>query len=136
MASQIARQIISTVKAPLAASILSQAVRVDHTLYISGQVGVNPETSQIVEGGVVAEAHQVLKNIGSVLEAAGSSYDKVVKATVLLKDINDFAAVNEVYASYFPTVKPARMAYQVVALPRGANVEIEAVAVVGDLEDV
>jgi 2-iminobutanoate/2-iminopropanoate deaminase len=136
MASKVVRRIISTAKAPKAVGPYSQAVQVNNTLYISGQIGFIPETMEIVSGGTVAEADQVLKNLGSILEAAGSSYDKVVKTTVLLKNISDFAAVNEVYARYFPSAQPARAAYQVAALPKGANVEIEAVAIVGDITDV
>ncbi|CAL1530138.1 unnamed protein product [Lymnaea stagnalis] len=135
MASKIVRRIISTAKAPKAVGPYSQAVQVDNTLYISGQIGFIPETMEIVPGGAVAEADQALKNIGSILEAAGSSYDNVVKTTVLLQSINDFAAVNEVYAKYFPKTKPARAAYQVAALPKGATVEIEAVAVIGEIID-
>ncbi|XP_059153153.1 2-iminobutanoate/2-iminopropanoate deaminase-like isoform X2 [Physella acuta] len=113
----------------------SQAVQVDNTLYISGQIGFIPETMEIVPGGAVAEADQALKNMGAILEAAGSSFENVVKTTVLLQSINDFAAVNEVYSKYFPNNKPARAAYQVAALPKGANVEIEAIAMVGEIVD-
>ncbi|BFZ16636.1 hypothetical protein BsWGS_19675 [Bradybaena similaris] len=137
MASSIIRRIISTSKAPKAVGPYSQAVQVNQTLYISGQIGFIPETMEIVPGGTVAEAEQVLKNLGSILEASGSSFDRVVKTTVLLKNIGDFAAVNEVYEKYFSSSrKPARAAYQVAALPKGANVEIEAIAVVGDITDI
>ncbi|BFZ00551.1 hypothetical protein BsWGS_03590 [Bradybaena similaris] len=135
MASSIVRKIIHTSKGPKNIGPFSQAVQVNETLYISGQIGVIPETMEIVPGGAAAEVDQVLKNIGVILEAAGTSFDKVIKATVLLKNINDFAAVNEVYAKYFPSKQPARVCYQVVALPKGANVEIEAVAVVGNVTD-
>uniref|UniRef100_A0A0B7AFG0 2-iminobutanoate/2-iminopropanoate deaminase n=1 Tax=Arion vulgaris TaxID=1028688 RepID=A0A0B7AFG0_9EUPU len=135
MASKIVRRIISTSKAPKAVGPYSQAVQVNHTLYISGQIGFIPETMEIIPGGTVAEADQVLKNLGAILEAAGSSYEKVVKTTVLLTNINDYVAVNEVYTKYFSNSKPARAAYQVAALPKGANVEIEAVAIVGDVTD-
>ncbi|CAG5131807.1 unnamed protein product [Candidula unifasciata] len=136
MAANIIRRIISTPKAPKAVGPYSQAVQVNNTLYISGQIGFIPETMEIVSGGAVAETEQVLKNLGSILEAAGSSYDKVVKTTVLLKNISDYAAVNDVYAKYFSGSKPARAAFQVAALPKGASVEIEAVAVVGDVTDI
>jgi 2-iminobutanoate/2-iminopropanoate deaminase len=132
MASSVARKLINVSK-PIGP--FNQGVQIDHTLYVSGQIGLIPETMELVSGGVVAEADQVLKNLGSILEAAGSSFEKVVKTTVLLKDINHYVAVNEVYAKYFSGTKPARVAYQVVALPKGASVEIEAVAIVGDIID-
>ncbi|KAK0068681.1 ribonuclease UK114 [Biomphalaria pfeifferi] len=135
MASRIIRKIISTPKAPKAVGPYSQAVQVDNTLYVSGQIGFIPETMELAPGGAVGEADQALKNLGAILEAAGTSYENVVKTTVLLQSINDFTAVNEVYAKYFPKNKPARAAYQVVALPKGANVEIEAIAIVGEILD-
>jgi len=135
MASKVIRKIISTNKAPGAVGPYSQAVQVNETLYISGQIGFVPETMQIVDGGAAAETDQCLKNMGHILEAAGSSYKNVVKTTVLLKDINEYAAVNEVYIKYFTDMKPARAAFQVAALPKGANVEIEAIAVVGEITD-
>jgi len=135
MASKIVRKIISTSKAPAAVGPYSQAVQVNETLYISGQIGFIPETMNIVDGGAASETDQALKNMGEILKAAGSSYKNVVKTTVLLKDINDYAAVNEVYSKYFSDARPARAAYQVAALPKGANVEIEAIAVIGELTD-
>ncbi|KAI8786615.1 2-iminobutanoate/2-iminopropanoate deaminase-like [Biomphalaria glabrata] len=135
MAATSVRKVITASKAPTPRAPYSQGVQINNTLYISGQTGGNPETQTIVSGGVVAEAEQALKNIGAILEAAGSSFDKVVKCTVLLQDINDFAAVNEVYSRYFPNIKPARAAYQAAALPRGAKVEIEAIAIVGEIID-
>merc|ERR1711910_314213 len=115
------RVIIATKKAPDAIGPYNQAVQVNTTLYISGQIGVVPET------------RQALTNMGHILEAANCTFDNVVKTTVLLANINDFAAVNEVYTTFFSDNYPARAAYQVAALPRGARVEIEAVAVVGDI---
>ncbi|KAK0068683.1 2-iminobutanoate/2-iminopropanoate deaminase-like [Biomphalaria glabrata] len=135
MASKTVRKIITAANAPTPRAPYSQGVQVNNTLYVSGQIGINPESKEIVQGGAVAEADQALKNIGAILEAASTSYDNVVKCTVLLQNINDFAAVNEVYAKYFPNVKPARAAYQVAALPLGANVEIEAIAIVGEIVD-
>ncbi|XP_041370515.1 2-iminobutanoate/2-iminopropanoate deaminase-like isoform X2 [Gigantopelta aegis] len=114
---------------------ICQAVIVDKTMYISGQIGFEPSTMEMVPGGVKAEADKVLKNMGAILSAAGISYKNVVKTTVLLQDINDFAAVNEIYATYFTSHLPARAAYQVAALPKGALVEIEAIAVLGDIQD-
>ncbi|CAG5131806.1 unnamed protein product [Candidula unifasciata] len=135
MAANIVRKVIQTSKGSKNIGPFSQAIQVNDTLYISGQIGAVPETMELVPGGAVAEVDQVLKNIGAILEAAGTSYDKVVKATVLLKDMNDFTAVNEVYGKYFTNRRPARVCYQVAALPKGANVEIEAVAVVGNVID-
>ncbi|XP_006859253.1 PREDICTED: ribonuclease UK114 [Chrysochloris asiatica] len=129
--SSFIRKVISTAKAPGAIGPYSQAVLVDRTVYISGQLGMDPSKGQLVPGGVVEEAKQALKNMGEILKAAGCDYSNVVKTTVLLADINDFAAVNEVYAQYFKSSFPARAAYQVAALPRGGRVEIEAIAVQG-----
>ncbi|WP_315503058.1 RidA family protein [Actinomyces radicidentis] len=121
---------IATESAPAAVGPYSQAVEAGGTVYVSGQIPLVPATGQIVEDGIEAQAEQSLKNIGAILEAAGLGYGDVVKTTVLLADINDFVAVNEVYARFFTgEVLPARAAFQVAALPRGAGVEIEAVAV-------
>ena len=127
---------VSTAAAPAAAGPYSQAVSTGSTgstgstVYISGQVPLDPATGALVEGGIQAQAERVLTNIGAILEAAGLSYADVVKTTVLLADIADFKAVNEVYARFFTApVLPARAAFAVAALPLGARVEIEAVAV-------
>merc|ERR1712002_1152117 len=129
------RKIISTPKAGKPVGPYNQAVVVGNTVYISGTIPLHPETSLIVEGGVVAEAKQVLENLKAVVEASGSCMDNVVKCTILLEDINDWPAVNEVYATYFTKNYPTRAAYQVVKLPKGAKVEIEAIAIVGDVVD-
>merc|ERR1711936_367532 len=131
--STLRRVIIATKKAPDAIGPYNQAVQVSNTLYISGQIGFVPETMEVINGGVVPEARQALTNMGHILEAANCTFDNVVKTTVLLADINDFGAVNEVYTTFFSDNYPARAAYQVAALPRGARVEIEAVAVVGNI---
>ena len=121
---------IATEHAPAAVGPYSQAVEAGGTVYVSGQVPLVPATGQLVDGGIQAQAEQALRNVGAILEAAGLGYADVVKTTVLLADIADFAAVNEVYARFFTgPVLPARAAFQVVALPLGAGVEIEAVAV-------
>merc|ERR1712038_1230785 len=133
MSGSLRRVIIATKKAPDAIGPYNQAVQVNTTLYISGQIGFVPETMEVIKGGVVAEARQALINMGHILEAANCTFDNVVKTTVLLADINDFGAVNEVYTTFFSDNYPARAAYQVAALPRGARVEIEAVAVVGNI---
>ena len=130
--SQIIRKLVlSTSRAPSAIGPYSQAIKVDKTIYVSGQLGMEANTMQLVEGGVAKEAKQALLNLGHILHAANCTYDQVVKTTVLLEDIRDFDVVNQVYGEFFKDdQQPARSAYQVAALPRGAKVEIEAVAVV------
>lgn len=123
------KRIINTDKAPKAVGPYSQAVEVNGTLYVSGQVPIDPATSKFVEGGIREQTVQVFKNIEAILEEAGFSFDDVVKSTVLLNDMNDFAAMNEVYASIYTKDMPARAAYQVAKLPMGALVEIETIAV-------
>ncbi|GCB60763.1 2-iminobutanoate/2-iminopropanoate deaminase isoform X2 [Scyliorhinus torazame] len=129
----LVRRIVSTTKAPGAIGPYSQAVVVDRTMYISGQLGLDPATGQLVTGGTTQEAKQALINMGEILKVANCNYNNVVKTTVLLADINDFNCVNDVYKKYFTTNFPARAAYQVAALPRGGRVEIEAVAVLGPI---
>jgi 2-iminobutanoate/2-iminopropanoate deaminase len=122
------KKIISTKNAPAAVGPYSQAVEVNGTLYVSGQVPLDPLTGRIVEGGITEQTIQVLKNIGAILDAAGYSYKDVVKCTCLLNDIIDFKAMNEVYGSFFTDNMPARAAYAVADLPLGALVEIELIA--------
>ena len=122
------KKAIKTDKAPAAVGPYSQAIESGGFLFISGQIPLIPGTTQFAEGGVVEQTHQVLKNIGGILEAAGLTYEHVVKCTCLLADIKDFKAMNEVYATYFPGVPPARAAFQAANLPLGALVEIEAIA--------
>uniref|UniRef100_A0A087Y3T2 2-iminobutanoate/2-iminopropanoate deaminase n=1 Tax=Poecilia formosa TaxID=48698 RepID=A0A087Y3T2_POEFO len=130
------RRIITTAKAPAAIGPYSQAVVVDRTMFVSGQLGMDPASGQLVAGGVQAQTRQALVNMGEILKAAGCGYENaVVKTTVLLADMNDFVNVNDVYKQFFSTNFPARAAYQVAALPRGGLVEIEAVAVLGPLND-
>ncbi len=124
-------QIVSTERAPAAVGPYSQAVIAGQTVYVSGQLGIDPATAQLVGPDTAVQARQALANIKAILEAAGSSLDQVVKATVYLADINDFAAVNEIYAASFPGPDyPARAAFQVAALPLAARIEIEAIALV------
>ena len=118
---------VNTPKAPKAVGPYVQANKVGNLIFCSGQLGINPETGKIVEGGVIEEAKQVFRNIEAVLEEAGSSMNHVVKS--LLKDIADFVEVNKVYAEQFNDVLPARSAFQVAALPLGGNIEIEVIAV-------
>ncbi|KAM9798377.1 2-iminobutanoate/2-iminopropanoate deaminase-like [Neosynchiropus ocellatus] len=127
------RRIVNTAKAPAAIGPYSQAVVVDRTMYISGQLGMDPSNGQLVDGGVQAQTRQALVNMGEILKAADCSYENVVKTTVLLADMNDFNNVNDIYKQFFSSNFPARAAYQVAALPRGGLVEIEAVAVLGPL---
>jgi 2-iminobutanoate/2-iminopropanoate deaminase len=123
------KTIIHTDKAPAAAGPYSQAVVVNGTVYCAGQVGLNPTTRMLVDGGVEAQAHQALTNLQAVLTAAGSSLDQVVKTTVFLADITHFAAMNAVYATFFTSNPPARSTVQIARLPMDALVEIECVAV-------
>ena len=123
------KQIIASPHAPKAVGPYSQAVEANGTLYISGQLPLNPETGKIVEGGVKEQATQCLRNIGEILTAANYNFADVVKSTVLLADMNDFAAVNEVYASFYKEPYPARVCYQVAKLPMSALVEIETIAI-------
>ena len=120
---------INTEKAPKAIGPYVQANKVGELIFCSGQLGINPETGKLVEGGVLEEVKQVFKNIQAILEEAGSSMNHVVKTLVLLKDIADFAEVNKVYAEQFNDVLPARSAFQVAALPLNGNIEIEVIAV-------
>jgi len=121
------KKIIATNDAPAAIGPYSQAVELNGTLFISGQIPVNPATGEMPQG-IEAQTRQVLKNIGGILEAAGLSYNDVVKTTVMIASMADFAAMNAVYAEFFTQDKPARVCFQAAALPKNALVEIEAVA--------
>lgn len=123
------KKIVNTEKAPKAIGPYSQAVEANGMLFISGQVPINPETGKLVEGGIKEQTEQVMKNIGEILNVAGLSYANVVKSTCLLSDMDNFAAMNEVYGRYFTSDMPARAAFGVVKLPLGALVEIETIAV-------
>lgn len=125
------KKIVHTDHAPAGVRPYSQAVVVGNLVYTAGQIALVPETGKMLDGDVAAQAEQVLKNLTAVLAAAGSSLDNVVKTTVFLNDMKDFATVNGVYAQFFGQNPPARSAVQVAALPLGALVEIEAVALVG-----
>jgi 2-iminobutanoate/2-iminopropanoate deaminase len=123
------KRIIHTQMAPAAVGPYSQAVEAGGTLYISGQIPLDPETGGIVTGGILEQTEQVMKNIGAILEAAGYAYENVVKSTCLLSDMANFKAMNEVYASYYPLEQPARAAFAVKELPLGVLIEIESIAV-------
>lgn len=123
------KKIISTENAPKAVGPYSQAVWANDLLFISGQIPIDPSTGKFISEDVKEQTKQVFKNLGSILQEAGMDFENIVKATVYLADMNDFAAMNEVYASFFEKDFPARAAFQVVKLPLGAKVEIEAIAV-------
>jgi 2-iminobutanoate/2-iminopropanoate deaminase len=123
----MARETIHTEQAPAAVGPYVQAVKVGGMIYCSGQLGLNPEDGTLAEG-VEAQAHQSLKNLGAVLKAAGSDYGKIVKTSIFLADIGDFAVVNEVYKTYFDGEFPARSCVEVANLPKGGLVEIECIA--------
>jgi len=125
------KRIIATEKAPRAIGPYSQAVAHNGLLYLSGQIALDPATGQVIEGDVAAQTERVLENLKAVLEAAGSSLGRVLKTTVYLKDLGEFARMNEVYGRYFPENPPARATVEVARLPRDARVEIEAVAWIG-----
>lgn len=122
------KEVISTQHGPKAIGPYSQAVRANGFIFISGQVAFDPATSQLVEGDIAAQTDRVLQNLKGIVEAAGSLLDKTVKTTVFLKDMNDFAKMNEVYARYFPANAPARSTVEVARLPRDVRVEIDLIA--------
>ncbi len=122
------KKVISTTNAPQAIGPYSQAIEMNGMLFISGQVPINPETGKVVEGGITGQTEQVMKNIEAILTEAGYTFDDVVKSTCLLNDMNNFAAMNEVYGKYYPQYPPARAAFGVVKLPLGVLVEIETIA--------
>ena len=124
----MAREIISTKDAPAAIGTYSQAVRCGNTVYLSGQIPLDPATGQIVPGGIEPQTRQVFANIAAILEEAGLSFAHVVSATVYVADMNDFGKVNEIYATHFPAPAPARATVQVARLPKDALVEIQVVA--------
>lgn len=122
------KRVVQTNDAPAAVGPYSQAVEINNTLYVSGQVPLDPQTGKIVEGGITAQTEQVMRNIQSILEAAGYGFTDVVKCTCLLSDMADFKAMNDVYARYYPVEQPARAAFAVRELPLGVLVEIETIA--------
>ena len=120
---------LSTTAAPAAIGPYSQAIMAGNTVYVSGQLPINPSTGEFAEGGIKEQARQSLNNIKNILAEAGMTMQQVVKVTVLMTDMSDFAAVNEVYAEFFSAPYPARSAFAVAALPKGGAIEIEAIAV-------
>ncbi len=122
------REIIHTKRAPSPIGPYSQAVRANGFIFVSGQIPIDPASGEIVAGDIVAQTHQVLRNLKAVLESAGSSLAKVVKTTVFVADLGDFALLNQVYGEYFGDSRPARATVQAARLPKDARVEIEAIA--------
>jgi len=122
------REIVSTEHGPKAIGPYSQAIKANGLIFISGQVPFNPATGQLIEGNIAQQTERVLENLRGIVEAAGSSMHKAVKLTVFLKDMNDFAAMNEVYSRYFPAAPPARSTVEVARLPRDVRIEIDLIA--------
>jgi reactive intermediate/imine deaminase len=127
----MSRQTIQTPEAPQAIGTYSQAVRAGKTVYLSGQIALDPHSGQLVEGGIDAQIHRVFRNLKAVAEAAGGSLAEAVRLTIYLTDLADFPRVNEIMTQYFQAPYPARATVGVAALPRGARVEIDAVLVLG-----
>ena len=123
------KKIISTSEAPAAIGPYSQAVRIGNFLFCSGQIPLDPKSGQIVSGDIAAETRRVLDNVGAVLKAERLTFENIVKTTIFLTDLGDFQSVNEIYGSYFKQQPPARSTVQVSALPKGAKIEIEVIAV-------
>jgi 2-iminobutanoate/2-iminopropanoate deaminase len=123
------RQAVSTVSAPKAIGPYSQAVKAGSMLFVSGQIPLDPATGALIEGSIADQTHRVFRNLGEILKAAGASFDHVVRTTVYLADMGDFAAMNEVYGTYFSSPAPARSTVQAAALPKNARVEIDVIAV-------
>ena len=122
------RETINTQDAPQAIGPYSQAVRAGGLLFVSGQIPLDPSTGEIVEGDIRAQTERVMQNIGGILTAAGVSFDRVVRTTIFVADLGDFATINDVYGSYFEAPAPARATFQVARLPKDARVEIDAIA--------
>ena len=122
------KQLISSPNAPSAGGAYSPALRAGQLLFMSGQIPIDPKTGQMVTGDAATCARRVMDNLGALLTAAGLTFANVVRTTIFLSDMNDFAAVNDVYASYFPDPKPARVTVQAAKLPRDARLEIDAIA--------
>lgn len=129
MSSSIKREVVTCSNAPAAIGPYSVAIKTDNLVFVSGQLGIDPASGAIVEGGIQAQTRTALTNLKSVLESAGSSLEQVVKTTVFLTDMAQFAEMNGVYAEFFTSNYPARSAIQVAALPKGGIVEVEAIAV-------
>ena len=123
------KKIINTSKAPAAIGPYSQAVEVNGSLYVSGQIPINPETGKLIEGDITVQTEQVFRNLTAILESAGYSFSDVVKSTCMLSDMSNFKAMNEVYGRYYPANQPARATFAVKDLPLGSLIEIETIAI-------
>ena len=123
------RELIATKDAPQAIGPYSQAIKANGLIFTSGQIAIDPSTQQVIAGDVAAQTDRVLRNLSEILEAAGSGLGKVVRATVFLKNMNDFAAMNQVYVKYFSSVPPSRSTVEVARLPKDVLVEIDVIAV-------
>jgi 2-iminobutanoate/2-iminopropanoate deaminase len=121
-------EVIASEGAPKAVGAYAQAVRAQGFVFLSGQIPLDPSTGELITGDIAAQTRRVMDNLRAVLETAGTALDRVVKATIYLTDMNDFAVVNQTYAEYFPAAKPARATVAVAALPRGSKVEIDMIA--------
>lgn len=121
--------VISTAEAPRAIGPYSQAIRANGFIFVSGQVAIDPATQNVVAGNAATQTERIMKNLGAILKQAGSCLERVVRSTVFLKDMNDFAAMNDVYAKYFGTATPARSTVEVARLPKDVLVEIDVIAV-------
>lgn len=126
------KKAISTTEAPQAIGPYSQAIQAGQFLFLSGQIALDPKTGTVVSGDVVEQTHRVMKNLKAVLAASGASLENIVKTTIYLKNLNDFVRVNEVYGTYFEKEPPARATVEVSNLPKGVDVEIEAIAYLGN----
>ena len=122
------RQAVSSPSAPKAIGPYSQAIKAGNLLFVSGQVPIDPATGNLIDGDIATQTHRVCKNIGEILKAAGVSFDAVVRSTVYLQDMNEFAKMNEVYGTYFSSPAPARATVQVARLPKDAKIEIDVIA--------
>jgi 2-iminobutanoate/2-iminopropanoate deaminase len=126
------RQAVATTSAPEAIGPYSQAVRAGSLLFVSGQIPIDPATGRLIDGDIAAQTHRVFQNLGEILKAAGATFNHVVRTTVYLADMNDFAAMNGVYGSYFSSPEPARATVQAARLPKDARVEIDLIASLSD----
>ena len=126
----MSKEIINTVKAPAAIGPYSQAIKVGNFVFTSGQIPLNPATGELITSDIKSETRQCLENVKAILEEAGTNLNNVIKATVFIKDMNQFSQINEVYGEYFAQDKPARSCVEVARLPKDVNIEIEVVALV------
>ncbi|MDD3656237.1 MAG: RidA family protein [Atribacterota bacterium] len=125
----MSRKIINTKKAPSAIGPYSQAIKFNNLVFVSGQIAINPDSNEFVNGNITSQTKQVIENIKAILEAAGSSLQNVLKVTIFITDMKDFDSINKIYSEYFNTSLPARVCVEVPNLPKGAKIEMEAIAI-------